>query len=101
MKREGELLGAIADADNLRWAFWKASKGKRAKADCRVFREHLETNLDTLRAECGNVKLVRGKWIESFLREAEAFLEGKNDDQINAASSALSILSTARQILLV
>jgi retron-type reverse transcriptase len=51
MKRQGELLAAIADPENLRLAFWKASKGKRAKADCLVFREHLETNLDTLRAE--------------------------------------------------
>jgi hypothetical protein len=38
MKRDGALLAAIADPGNLRLAFWKASKGKRAKADCRVFR---------------------------------------------------------------
>jgi RNA-directed DNA polymerase len=37
--------------ENLRLAFWKASKGKRSKADCRVFREDLETHLATLRIE--------------------------------------------------
>ena len=51
MKRHGELLAAIADPDNLRLAFWKASKGKRAKADCREFRESLDANLSALRAE--------------------------------------------------
>ena len=33
MKRAGNLIERIADADNLRLAFWKASKGKRAKAE--------------------------------------------------------------------
>ena len=28
MKRHGDLLAAIADPDNLRLAFWKASKGQ-------------------------------------------------------------------------
>jgi retron-type reverse transcriptase len=47
----GQLLAAIADPGNLRLAFWKASKGKRAKADCRAFQESLDTNLGALRAE--------------------------------------------------
>ncbi|MGA2863654.1 MAG: hypothetical protein ABSF95_04110 [Verrucomicrobiota bacterium] len=51
MKRHGHLLAGIADPDNLRLAFWKASKGKRAKADGRAFRENLAANLSALRAE--------------------------------------------------
>jgi len=43
-------LAAIADPGNLRLAFWKASKGKRAKADCRGFQENLDANLSALRA---------------------------------------------------
>lgn len=41
----------IADAENLRLAFWKAAKGKRGKADCRVFQERLDENLARLGAE--------------------------------------------------
>ena len=51
MKRDGALLEAIADPGNLRLRFWKASKGKRAKADCRAFQENLDTNLSALRAQ--------------------------------------------------
>jgi hypothetical protein len=29
MKRHGQLMAKIADAENLRLAFWKAAKGKR------------------------------------------------------------------------
>ncbi len=41
----------IADAENLRLAFWKAAKGKRDKADCLAFRERLDENLAALGAE--------------------------------------------------
>jgi hypothetical protein len=51
MKRHGQLMAKIADAENLRLAFWKAAKGKRGKADCRVFQERLDENLATLGAE--------------------------------------------------
>jgi len=51
MTRVGQLFAAIADPGNLRLAFWKASKGKRAKEDCRAFQENLDVNLSTLRAE--------------------------------------------------
>ena len=50
MTRAGQLLAAIADPGNLRLAFWKASKGKRGKADCRAFQENLDVNLSALRA---------------------------------------------------
>lgn len=41
----------IADAENLRLAFWKAAKGKRGQADCVAFGERLDDNLDALRVE--------------------------------------------------
>ncbi len=33
MKRDGQLMPKIADAENLRLAFWKAAKGKRGQAN--------------------------------------------------------------------
>jgi len=51
MKRAGNLIERIADADNLRLAFWKASKGKRAKADVLAFRADLDGQLRSLREE--------------------------------------------------
>lgn len=56
MKRHGQLMPKIADADNLRLAFWKAAKGKRGKADCLTFREHLDENLAAL-----GVELIAGE----------------------------------------
>lgn len=44
-------MAQIADAENLRLAFWKAAKGKRAKADCLAFRERLDEDLAALAAE--------------------------------------------------
>ena len=51
MKRHGQLMAKIADAENLRLAFWKAAKGKRGKADCRTFQARLSENLSALGAE--------------------------------------------------
>jgi hypothetical protein len=42
-------MDAVAAPDNLRLAFWKASKGKRAKADCQAFHEKLDEHLDHMR----------------------------------------------------
>ena len=44
-------MGKIADAENLRLAFWKTARGKRGQADCRAFQERLEENLAALGAE--------------------------------------------------
>ena len=51
MKRAGNLIERIAEADNLRLAFWKASKGKRAKAEVLRFRADLDARLRCLREE--------------------------------------------------
>lgn len=47
-------------------------------------------------AEAGNVKLVRGPWINDFLDEAEAFPGGSHDDQVDAASGAFEKLAEKR-----
>ncbi len=49
MKRIGQLMEAIAAPDNLRLAYWKAARSKRAKQDCQRFREQLDENLEELR----------------------------------------------------
>lgn len=46
-------------------------------------------------AEAGNVRLVRGPWINAFLDEAEAFPNGAHDDMIDAVSGAFSELTSA------
>jgi hypothetical protein len=52
-------MAKIADAENLRLAFWKAARGKRGQADCLAFREHLDATLAALREELlsGDVSL--------------------------------------------
>lgn len=42
----------------------------------------------------GNVKLVRGKWNDAFIRELEEFPEGNHDDQVDALSGAFAALTT-------
>lgn len=39
-------------------------------------------------AQAGNIRLVRGTWINEFLDEIEAFPGGTHDDQVDAASGA-------------
>lgn len=51
MKRANHLLPLISDMDNLRLAFWKASKGKRHSAAVLAYQENLEKNLLQLRAQ--------------------------------------------------
>jgi len=46
-------------------------------------------------AEAGNVSLVRGTWVEDYLRELEMFPGGSHDDQVDASSGALADLTTA------
>jgi predicted phage terminase large subunit-like protein len=49
-------------------------------------------------AEAGKVFLVRGPWNAAFIEEAAAFPKGANDDQIDAVSIAVHLLSTKRHI---
>jgi predicted phage terminase large subunit-like protein len=43
-------------------------------------------------AEAGNVKLLKGPWINDFLDELESFPGGEHDDQVDAASGAFGKL---------
>lgn len=49
-------------------------------------------------AEAGNVRLHAGPWIEEFLYEADAFPGGAHDDQIDAVSWAMLMLSRSTGI---
>ena len=49
MKRIGYLLEQIADPENLRIAFWRASKGKTHKLEVLEFQKNFEKNIQNLR----------------------------------------------------
>ena len=49
-------------------------------------------------AEAGNIKLVRGPWINAFLDEIELFPLGSHDDQVDAASGALLDLTSEPEV---
>jgi RNA-directed DNA polymerase len=51
MKTANKLIEPIADPDNLRLAFWKASKGKRHAAEVLTYQKDLDKNLGELRAQ--------------------------------------------------
>jgi predicted phage terminase large subunit-like protein len=55
--------------------------------------KELRANPVSSAAEAGNIKLVRGPWINDFLDEAEAFPQGPHDDQVDAVSGAFSIVA--------
>lgn len=62
MKRHGQLMEAIAEPANLRLAFWKAAKSKRAKADCRAFQDRLDENVASLQAELLSGSVAVGEY---------------------------------------
>lgn len=47
------------------------------------------------RSEQGKVALVRGNWNQGFLDELCAFPEGRHDDQVDAFSGGMTLLSAA------
>jgi hypothetical protein len=49
MKRVGNLFEAVVEPENLRLAFWKASRGKRDRPDQRAFAMRLEDEIEGLR----------------------------------------------------
>ena len=62
MKRTGFLLEQIAEPENLRIAFWKASRMKAGKKEVAVFLENLEKNLTNLREQLLNASLDIGEY---------------------------------------
>lgn len=58
--------------------------------------KEVRANPVSSQAEAGNVKLVRGPWINDFLDEATAFpTQGVHDDQVDALSGAFSVLAAS------
>lgn len=51
MKRINNIINQVADPENLRWAFWKAKKGKNYTQQVVEFRDNLDSNLINLREQ--------------------------------------------------
>jgi retron-type reverse transcriptase len=62
MKRAKQLLPQIVDRDNLRLAFWKASKGKRHSHAVLAYQAELEANLATLQGQINAARLEVGDY---------------------------------------
>lgn len=62
MKRSGNLWTAVMERGNLVRAFHQAARGKRQKQEVRRFGEHLDENLDSLRAELTDRSFVTGRY---------------------------------------
>ncbi len=60
MKRAGNLFEDIVQRDNLRLAYYKAQRGKRARDDARQFAAALDANLTALRNAVLSESLVLG-----------------------------------------
>ena len=55
--------------------------------------KEVRANPLSAQAEAGNLKLVRGLWINDFIDESEAFPSGGHDDQVDAAAGAFEGLT--------
>lgn len=62
MKRANNLFDKIIEPDNLRLAFWKASKGKRHSKEVLRYAENLDKNISQLRDELIAGKVSVGKY---------------------------------------
>lgn len=62
MKRAGNLLPHILDMDNLRLAFWKASKGKRYSREVLAYQGNIEANLRDLQKQIATGLVEVGKY---------------------------------------
>ena len=69
MKRVGQLFDAIADRENLRWAFWKASRGKAASRAVRAFAADLDGNLFRMGRGLRNGTMELGRFDQSVISD--------------------------------
>lgn len=69
MRRKGRLIEHIVDADNLRLAFWKASRGKRTKAEVIRFRANLDHELSLIREELLDASLPWGPYYKFEIQD--------------------------------
>jgi predicted phage terminase large subunit-like protein len=52
------------------------------------------------RAEAGKVKLIRGNWLSDFLDEVTSFPAGVHDDQVDAVSGAVQMITEYKRKIL-
>jgi predicted phage terminase large subunit-like protein len=71
------------------WSF----RGNRSTGN-----KEVRANPFSAAAEAGNVLLVRGAWIGEFLDEAESFPNGQHDNQVDAVSGAMAMLTTNNDV---
>lgn len=62
MRRANHLLPLIEDVDNLRYASWKAAKGKRYNQAVLAYQANVEDNLQTLRQQIQRGKVQVGDY---------------------------------------
>ena len=93
-----EEPGASGKAVVWELASWPAIQGKASLKGYRPLKDKVKrAGTWSSQAEVGNVKIVRGNWdIESFLDECEMFPDGPHDDQVDAVSLAVEMLSAPK-----
>jgi retron-type reverse transcriptase len=72
MRRAGNLIDRIANPDNVRLAYLKACKGKRATAECREFTAHLDDELERLSCELAAGKVDWGAYRRFEVQDPKA-----------------------------
>jgi retron-type reverse transcriptase len=69
MRRAGNLIERIAEAENIRLAFWKAARGKQTKAEVIRFRENLDREVRELREQLRSGSLPWGPYHRFMIRD--------------------------------
>jgi predicted phage terminase large subunit-like protein len=77
-------------------AFVRMLDGFRTRCEPASGSKEVRADAMASQAEAGNVKLVRGPWVNDFLDELTSFPKGEHDDQVDAASGAFNFLSRVR-----
>jgi len=65
-------------------------KGFDFRPDKKSSSKELRARPVSAAAEAGNIKLLKGSWIEDFLDEVVVFPKGEHDDQVDALSGAFA-----------
>lgn len=74
----------------------KMLKGYPVKTERPTGEKSVRARPASAQAEAGNVKLLRGPWVQSFLDEVCVFPAGTNDDQVDAFADALNELALSK-----
>jgi predicted phage terminase large subunit-like protein len=88
---------ALADVRNLRDPSEGFSGGFTVSTEHPTGEKSVRAEPLQEEAAAGNVRVVRGAWNRAFIRELCAFPNGRNDDQVDAASLGFNKISRPRQ----